>query len=389
MSEALILSAARTPIGRARKGSLTSIDAYGLAEVAVGAAVARSQIPAEQLDDLFLAESLQGGGVIGRHVAVKMGMTSVPAVAVNRHCASGATAVQLAAATIMAGMGDAIVAGGTESASTMPRLTKVVPGASESVRWAPQSHPDAPDIPAFDMSVTIGENTARLCGVSREQADAWAARSHQRAIDAIAKGYFDDEIVEVPVVRDGSTTLFTTDEHPRAGTTAEVLATLKVLHPEMPGAVVTAGNSAGINDAAAALVLGSAEFARSRGLTPLARIRGWASVGVDVVRTGVAPVTAIPQALKRCGLSTDDVDVFEINEAFATMAVACSRELGLDESTVNVNGSGISLGHPIAATGARMVVSMVHELARRNATIGVVAMCAGGGMGSALVIERL
>jgi acetyl-CoA acetyltransferase family protein len=191
------------------------------------------------------------------------------------------------------------------------------------------------------------------------------------------------------VATDGSTTLFTTDEHPRAGTTPDVLATLKVLHPEIPGAVVTAGNSAGTNDAAAALVLGSAEFARSRGLTPLARIRGWASVGVDVVRTGVAPVIAIPQALKRCGLSTDDVDVFEINEAFATMAVACSRELDLDESSVNVNGSGISLGHPIAATGARMVVSMVHELARRNAAIGVVAMCAGGGMGSALVIERL
>jgi acetyl-CoA acetyltransferase family protein len=389
MPEALILSAARTPIGRARKGSLASVDAYELAEVAVGAAVARSQIPVEQLDDLILAESLQGGGVIGRHVAVKMGMISVPAVAVNRHCASGATAVQLAAATIMAGMGDAIVAGGTESASTMPRLTKVRPGASEPTPWAPQSHPDAPDIPAFDMSVTIGENTARLCGVSREQADAWAARSHQRAVDAIDKGYFDDEIVEVPLGRDGSTKLFSTDEHPRAGTTPEVLATLKVLHPEIPGAVVTAGNSAGVNDAAAALVLGSAEFARSGGLTPLARIRGWASVGVDVVRTGLAPVIAIPQALKRCGLSTDDVDVFEINEAFATMAVACSRELGLDESSVNVNGSGISLGHPIAATGARMVVSMVHELARRNAAIGVVAMCAGGGMGSALVIERL
>ncbi|MDT7760692.1 MAG: hypothetical protein QOC63_112 [Mycobacterium sp.] len=389
MPEALILSAARTPIGRASKGSLVSVDAYELAEVAVGAAVARSQVPAEQLDDLILAESLQGGGVIGRHVAVKMGMNSVPAAAVNRHCASGATAVQLAAATIMAGMGDAIVAGGTESLSTMPRLTKVMPGASEPTRWAPQSHPDAPDIPAFDMSVTIGENTARLCGVTREQADAWAARSHQRAIDAIDKGYFDDEIIEVPVATDGSTTLFTTDEHPRAGTTPDVLATLKVLHPEIPGAVVTAGNSAGTNDAAAALVLGSAEFARSRGLTPLARIRGWASVGVDVVRTGVAPVTAIPHALKRCGLSTDDVDVFEINEAFATMAVACSRELDLDESSVNVNGSGISLGHPIAATGARMVVSMVHELGRRNAAIGVVAMCAGGGMGTALVIERL
>jgi acetyl-CoA C-acetyltransferase len=388
MPDAFILSAARTPIGRARKGSLVSVDAYQLAEVAVGAAVERSEIPITDLDDLILAESLQGGGVIARNIAVRLGMTGVPGVAVNRHCASGATAVQLASATIMAGMADVIVAGGTESASTMPRLTKLAPGAQEPTRWSPQSHPDAPGVPAFDMSVTIGENTARLHHVTREQADAWSARSQQRALNAIAKGYFDDEIVAVPVGQGGTTVVFTTDEHPR-DTTPEALAGLKVLHPEIPDAVVTAGNSAGINDAAAALVIGSSEFAASRGLTPLARIRGWASVGVDVEHTGMAPVTAIPQALKRSGLTLDDVDLFEINEAFATMAVACTRDLGLDESIVNVNGSGISLGHPIAATGARMVVSIIHELARRDSRFGVVAMCAGGGMGSALVVERI
>jgi acetyl-CoA acetyltransferase family protein len=386
MPDAFILSAARTPIGRARKGSLVTVDAYQLAEVAVSAAVERSEIPITDLDDLILAESLQGGGVIARNIAVRLGMTGVPGVAVNRHCASGATAVQLASATIMAGMADVIVAGGTESASTMPRLSKVAPGAQESTRWSPQSHPDAPGVPAFDMSVTIGENTARLHHVTREQADAWSARSQQRALNAIAKGYFDGEIVAVPVGQGDS--MFRTDEHPR-DTTPEALAGLKVLHPEIPGAVVTAGNSAGINDAAAALVIGSSEFAASRGLTPLARIRGWAAVGVDVEHTGMAPVTAIPQALKRSGLTLDDVDLFEINEAFATMAVACTRDLRLDESIVNVNGSGISLGHPIAATGARMAVSIIHELARRDSHIGVVAMCAGGGMGSALVIERI
>jgi acetyl-CoA C-acetyltransferase len=286
----------------------------------------------------------------------------------------------------MSGMADVIVAGGTESASTMPRLSKVAPGEQGPTRWSPQSHPDAPGVPAFDMSVTIGENTARLHHVTREQADAWSARSQQRALNAIAKGYFDDEIVAVPI-RNGES-MFGTDEHPR-DTTPEALAGLKVLHPEIPGAVVTAGNSAGINDAAAALVVGSSEYAASHGLTPLARIRGWASVGVDVEHTGMAPVTAIPQALKRSGLTLDDVDLVEINEAFATMAVACTRDLGLDESIVNVNGSGISLGHPIAATGARMAVSVIHELARRDSHIGVVAMCAGGGMGSALVIERI
>jgi len=388
MPDAFILSAARTPIGRARKGSLTSVDAYQLAEVAVSAAVERSQIPVADLDDLFLAESLQGGGVIARNIAVRLGMTGVPGAAINRHCASGATAVQLAAATIMAGMADVIVAGGTESASTMPRLSKVAPGAQEPTRWSPQSHPDAPGVPAFDMSVTIGENTARLHHVTREQADAWSARSQQRALNAIAKGYFDDEIVGVPVDQRGATVMFSTDEHPR-DTTPEALAGLKVLHPEIPDAVVTAGNSAGINDAAAALVIGGSDFAASHGLTPLARIRGWASVGVDVEHTGTAPVTAIPQALKRSGLTLEDVDLFEINEAFATMAVACTRDLGLDESIVNVNGSGISLGHPIAATGARMVVSIIHELVHRDSRIGVVAMCAGGGMGSALVVERV
>ncbi|WP_067662390.1 thiolase family protein [Nocardia miyunensis] len=387
MPEALILSAARTPIGRARKGSLTAIDAYQLAEVAVSAAIGRAGIPVETVDDLVMAESLQGGGVIGRNVAVRLGMSGLPGVAVNRHCASGATAVQFAAATILSGMGDAIVAGGTESASTMPRLTKVLPGAAEPVRWAPESHPDAPGVPPFDMSVTIGENTARLCAITREQADAWSARSHQRAANAIAKGYFEDEIVAVPLSSAGD--VFAVDEHPRADATAEVLATLKLLHPELSGAVVTAGNSAGVNDAAAALVLGSSNFARANGLTPLARILGWATVGVDVAETGLAPVAAIPKALRRAHLTLGQIDLFEINEAFATMAVACTERLGLDESIVNVNGSGVSLGHPIAATGARMVVSMVHELARRDARFGVVAMCAGGGMGSATVIERI
>ncbi|MBZ4547149.1 acetyl-CoA C-acyltransferase, partial [Mycobacterium avium subsp. hominissuis] len=234
MPDAFILSAARTPIGRARKGSLVSVDAYQLAEIAVGAAVERSQISVADLDDLFLAESLQGGGVIGRNIAVRLCMTNVPGVAINRHCASGATAVQLAAATIMAGMADVIVAGGTESASTMPRLTKVAPGAQEPTPWSPQSHPDAPGIPAFDMSVTIGENTARLHHVTREQADAWSARSQQRALNAIAKGYFDDEIVTVPI--NHGEAVFDTDEHPR-DTTPDALAGLKVLHPELPDAV--------------------------------------------------------------------------------------------------------------------------------------------------------
>jgi acetyl-CoA acetyltransferase family protein len=389
MPDAVVLSAARTPIGRARKGSLANVDAFELAEIAVGAAVERAALASTEIDDLILAESLQGGGVIARNVALRLGMTSVPGVAVNRHCASGLTAVQLAAATIIAGMDDVIIAGGTESASTMPRLTKLLPGSDQPTPWMPPSHTDAPGIPAFDMSITIGENIARLAGVSRRDADEWAARSHDRAVNAIEKGYFEDEIVAVGIDIDGRRASLTYDEHPRAGTTPEVLATLKVLHPELPGAVVTAGNSSGINDAAAALMVAGSDYAQANGLAPLARIVSWASVGVEVERTGLAPTLAIPKALERAGLTLADVDLVEINEAFATMAVACTRELRLDESIVNVNGSGCSLGHPIAATGARMLVSMIHELIRRDARLGVVSMCAGGGMGSALVVERL
>jgi acetyl-CoA C-acetyltransferase len=240
------------------------------------------------------------------------------------------------------------------------------------------------------MSVTVGENTARIAGVSRADADSWALQSHLRAAASVASGRFDAEIipVEVPDGPDG-TRLFCRDEHPRADTTLERLASLPVLHPEMPGAIVTAGNSAGLNDAAAAVILTSDDFTSANGLTPLARIVSWASVGVDPERTGLAPTLAIPKALERAGMKIGDVDLFEINEAFCSMAVASSRILGLDPAVVNVNGSGCGLGHPIAATGTRMVVTMLHELRQRGQSIGCVSMCAGGGMGSALVLELL
>jgi acetyl-CoA C-acetyltransferase len=197
-----------------------------------------------------------------------------------------------------------------------------------------------------------------------------------------------DEIVPLQVRRlDGTETLFEVDEHPRRGTTMEKLAGLKPLHPEIPGFSITAGNSSGINDAAAAVLLTSDEVAAARGLEPLAVIRSWAAVGVDPARTGLAPTLAIPKALRRAGLELGDIDLFEINEAFAAMAVASTRVLGIDEEIVNVSGSGVSLGHPVAATGARMVVTLVHELRRRGGGTGVVSMCAGGGMGAAMVVE--
>jgi acetyl-CoA C-acetyltransferase len=250
------------------------------------------------------------------------------------------------------------------------------------------SHPDRPDAPNRDMSITVGWNAAQRANVTREEMDAWALRSHERAIRAIDDGRFVEEIVPITVRRpDGTETVFEIDEHPRRGTTMDKLAALKPLHPEIPGFSITAGNSSGINDAASAVTLVSDQVATERGLTPLAVIRSWAAVGVDPAETGLATVSAIPKALRRAGLDIGDVDLFEINEAFASMCVASTRILGIDEEIVNVSGSGCSLGHPVAATGARMVTTLIHELRRRGGGIALASMCAGGGMGAAMVIE--
>ncbi|MGZ4711178.1 MAG: thiolase family protein [Acidimicrobiales bacterium] len=391
MTDAVIISAARTPIGRANTGSLVDVDAFELARIALGAAIERSGVDTTDIDDLVLAESLQGGGVIGRYTAVTLGLEHVPGLADNRHCAAGLSAVQIAAGGILAGMDHVVVAGGTESLSSMPQNLKSIPASARDYKpWMSPSHPETPDAPAFDMSLTVGENTARLAGLTRTDLDEWAAKSHASACESIDNGYFEAEIVPVEVPDGaGGKFLFTTDEHPRPGTTVETLAALKPLHPELDDPTITAGNSAGLNDAAAALVITSSDYAAAHGHAPMARIRSWASVGVTPTHTGLAPIDAIPKALARAGLAIDDIDLFEINEAFCSVPVAASRALGIDYDILNVNGSGCSLGHPIAATGARMVVTMINELARRDLTLGVVSMCAGGGMGSALIVERI
>jgi acetyl-CoA acetyltransferase family protein len=388
--DAVIVATARTPIGRARKGSLRDIDAFKLAQIAVGGVIERSGIPASDIDDIVLAESLQGGGVIARHTAVELGLISVPGLADNRHCAAGLSAVSIAAASIRAGMDDVVVAGGTESLSTSPSSFKrLAPGADPSP-WMSPSHPATPDAPAFDMTITVGDNTAREMGLTRRDVDEWAAYSHSNAIASIDSGAFVDEIIPVTLtLPDGTTSVFSVDEHPRRGTTVDTLAALPVLHPEIDGFTVTAGNAAGLNDAAAAVMVVSSTYAAAHGLTPLARIRSWSAVGIEPARTGIAPTLAIPKALDRAGLEISDIDLWEINEAFCSVPVAAVRKLGLPEDRVNVNGSGASLGHPIAATGARMVVTMLGEMRRRGVTHGVVSMCAGGGMGAAMVLELL
>lgn len=379
-AEIVIVSAARTPIATAFKGSLLSVDANSLAEVALGAAVERSGVPASEFEDIGFGESMQGGGNVGRYAANQLGLTNVPAVATQRWCASGMAATQWIAANIAAGMIDVGAAGGVESMSTAPATAKF------GEPWLPAANVETPDAPPFNTAKGVGDNAARLAGVSREEADEWAYRSHMNAVRAIDEGRFDDEVVPVTLA-DGS--LFETDEHPRRGSTLEKLASLPLLNPDDEGATTTAGNSSGLNDAAAALVLVSGSYAAAHGITPLARIRGWASASLSPAETGIAPSIAIDKALARSGVGTTDVDSWEINEAFASVTVAAVKALGLDPDRVNVNGSGCSLGHPIGCTGARMIVTMINELERTDAQMGVVAMCAAGGMASATVIERI
>ncbi len=389
MGDAVMVAAARTPIGTARKGSLASLTAFDLGRLAVESAVKRAGIPTEDLDDIVLGEVLQGGGDIARYVAVELGLTDVPGMAHNRHCASGMAAVQTAAANIRAGMDRVVVAGGTESISRSPQVFRKLPGPYGGVQpWLSPSHPETPDAPATDMSITVGWNTAQRANVTREEMDDWAYQSHMRAVASIDNGSFRDEIiaVEVPVGR-GETRIFDTDEHPRRDTTLEKLAKLPPLHPEIPGFSITAGNASGLNDGACAMVLCDDAYAADHELDVLAVVRSWASAGVPPADTGLGPTVAIPKALQRAGLRVDDVALVEINEAFASMAVASSRILGFSHDIVNVNGSGCSLGHPVACTGARMITTLTHELRRRGGGFGVASMCAGGGMGSATVIE--
>ncbi len=384
-TDVVIVSAARTPIATAYKGSLTGVDAFSLAEVAMKAAVERSGVPVEDIEDMGFGESFQGGGNIGRNVAVRLGMMNVPGVATQRWCASGMAGTQWVAANIAAGMIDVGIGGGVESMSTSPGTSRPGPDGAPAF-WLSPANEETEDAPPFNTAKGVGDNAARMAGVTREEADEWAFRSHMNAIRAIDEGRFKNEIVPVSLPGGGE---FSVDEHPRRGSTLEKLASLPLLNPLDDGATTTAGNSSGLNDASAALVLVSADYAKAHGLKPLAVIRGWASAALTPAETGLSPSVAITKALAKSGIAQADIASWEINEAFASVTVAAVKRLGLDPEIVNVNGSGCSLGHPIGCTGARMIVTMINELERIDAQFGAVAMCAAGGMGSATVIERV
>jgi acetyl-CoA C-acetyltransferase len=386
---AVIVSAVRTAIGTARKGSLVNTTPEVMAATVIREAVARSGFAPDEIDDIVMAESLYGGGAIARYAAVELGMMKAAGMALNRHCAGGLSAVGVAAGAILAGMERIIVAGGVNSSSLSPRMTQRNTTTGEPIEgWFPATHPDSPDAPNRDMSITVGWNAAKELGLTRAELDAWAYRSHMRAVAASDAGNFAAEIVPLRIRNaEGVEYDFKVDEHPRRDTTMEKLASLKVLHPEIEGFSITAGNASGGNDAASALVVADGEIATSQGKEILATIRGWTSLGIDPARTGASVPPVVQKLLSRTGVSLADIRLWEINEAFASVPLGACRVLGLDEETVNISGSGCSLGHPIGASGARMLTTLINDLKRRGGGLGIAAMCAGGGQAGAVLIE--
>ncbi|MFJ7217850.1 thiolase family protein [Amycolatopsis sp. NPDC098790] len=387
--DVLLLGAVRTPNGR-YGGSLRETGAVELGVLAAETAIARAGIGPELVEELVLANCRQAGNGPnpGRQVALRAKLPQeTPAQTINMACASGLKAIQLARQSILSGDADIAIAVATESMSTMPYL------APPSLRWGGVKRGDivlsdgwrdggTDPVCGLNMGQTA-ENIASWYDVSREAQDAWSLRSHQRVATAWAEGRFAGQVVDVPL-KDG---FLDRDEGFRTDTTAERLAKLKPSF--LDGGTVTAGNASQMADGAAAIVLASADAVAAHGLTPLGRMRSFSAVGVDPTVMGVGPAYAIPRALEKAGVKSTDLDLVEINEAFAAQVVHNVRVLELDEDRVNVNGGGIALGHPTGQSGCRLVVSLLHELARRDATLGVASLCVGGGQGVAAVIERV
>jgi len=391
--EVVILSACRTPIG-AFGGALKDVGAVDLAAVVIREAIARAAVKPADVGDVVMGCVLQAGvGMnVARQAALKAGLpVEVPGETVNRVCGSGLQSVVHAVEAIRVGYVDTMVAGGTESMSNAPYL---LPGARWGYRMGNAEMIDSMlhegltcAIAACHMGITAEEVATRY-NVSRADQDAFAAESQQRAVRAMTDGRFKDEIVPVPVPqRKGDPILVDTDEYPRAGTTPEKLAALKPAFKK--DGSVTAGNSSGINDGAAAVVVTTAAKAKKVGTKPLARILSYVSTGVDPKVMGIGPVPAVRKVIDRAGLNVNDIDLFELNEAFAAQSVAVSRELGLDPAKVNVNGGAIALGHPIGASGARVLTTLIYALRARKLKYGVASLCIGGGMGIAMAVQNL
>ena len=392
MREVVIVSAARTPIG-SFGGSLKGIPTRKLGAIAIKAAVERAGIKPEMVEEVIMGAVLQGG--LGQNVARQMTLDAglpieVPAMTINKVCGSGLRAVELAAQIIKAGDADIVVAGGAEN---MSATAYAMPAA----RWGARMN----NAQMVDMMVNDGlwdafngyhmgitaENVAEQWGITREELDEFSVISQNRAEEAIKAGKFKDEIVPVEIPqRKGDPIIFDTDEFPKFGTTIEKVAKLKGDFKK--DGIVTAANASGINDAGAAVVVMSKEKADELGIKPLCTIKSYASAGVDPSIMGVGPVPASEKALKKAGLTVADMDLVEANEAFAAQSLAVRKDLGLDPEKTNVNGGAIAIGHPIGASGCRILITLIYEMMKRDSKYGLATLCIGGGMGTALVVER-
>jgi acetyl-CoA acyltransferase len=392
MKEAVIVSAVRTAVGKAPRGTLRTTRPDDMAAVVIADLIKRlPQLPADSIDDVILGcatPEAESGANVARIASLRAGLPhEVPAVTVNRFCSSGSQTIAMAAERIMSGMADCIIAGGTESMSMLRGNTRFRPN--------PYLVEHRPDV-YLSMGLTA-ENVSRKYNISREEADAFSYRSHQRALAAQAAGYLDDDgivplEVELNEVGDDGQPVrksltFSKDEGPRADTTLEALAKLRpVFHAR---GTVTAGNSSQTSDGAAGVVVMSRERADELGFKPLARFVSYAVGGVAPEIMGMGPVVAVPKALKLTGLKLDDIDLIELNEAFACQAIAVIRELGIDDERTNVNGGAVALGHPLGASGTKLTVQLLGEMRRRKSRYGMVTMCVGGGQGAATIFENL
>jgi acetyl-CoA C-acetyltransferase len=403
MRDAVICTPLRTPVGRFG-GALRDVQAEELAALVVEKVLERSGLLAEKVDDVIFGHCYPNGETpaMGRLAALHAGMpVEVPGFQLDRRCGSGLQAIMLAAMEVQTNVADVILAGGVESMSNAEFYTT-------SVRWGGNRGSvtlmDRLDrgrvtagtyrYPVEGGMLETAENLRRQYNIPRQEQDEYALRSHQRAVAAIENGKFDNEIVPVPVPqKKGEGLLFSRDEHPRSDTTLEKLASLRPVRLKQdPEATVTAGNASGENDAAACCIVTTPEKAEELGLQPLGRVVSWATAGVHPAYMGIGPVPATKKALDRAGLTLADMDLIELNEAFAAQVLACTREWGFTEKDferTNVNGSGISIGHPVGATGVRIMATLLNEMERRGARYGLETMCIGGGQGIAAVIERV
>lgn len=391
MREAVIVSGARTPVGKAKKGALASMRPDDLAALTIKETLKRADHYDGPIDDVVIGCAMpeaEQGMNMARQISALAGLDpSIPAITINRYCASGLQSIAYAAERIMLGFSEAVIAGGAESMSLIPMGGHVIKPNPTLVQQAPNYY--------MSMGHTA-EEVAKRYAISREDQDGFAVLSHKRATKALKEGKFADEIVPVPVIErfinasnqvEERTFIFDQDEGVRPDTSIDILATLKPVFKL--GGTVTAGNASQMSDGAASVLVMDREKAESEGLKPLVKFRSFAVAGIEPEIMGVGPIKAIPKAVDMAGLEISDIDLFELNEAFASQAVAVIRELDLDMDKVNVNGGAIALGHPLGCTGTKLTLSLIHEMKRRQVQFGVVTMCVGGGMGAAGVFELI